>query len=108
MALLTRRRCDHLKGEVGFSLISRTSKRMEPTEEVGRFLHMAADIPGRYDNALMEYRALPEPPAARTRSTTRSHVGRHHAPGPSGSHVPGAAVSARPTRRRNPPLCIGS
>lgn len=47
-----------LEGDVGFSLLVRTTKGMEPTKAGERFLSMAADVLERYDTTLAECRAL--------------------------------------------------
>ena len=47
-----------LEGDVGFSLLVRTSKGVEPTKAGERFLCMAADVLERYDTTLAECRAL--------------------------------------------------
>lgn len=47
-----------LEGDVGFSLLVRTSKGVEPTKAGERFLSMAADVLERYDTTLAECRAL--------------------------------------------------
>ena len=75
---------------------------MEPTEEVGGFLHMAADIPGRYDNALMEYRALPEPQPLEPVLLRVPMLGGI-TPWPFWQHMYREPPCQRsPTRRRNP------